>query len=69
MNVPYNQGMVDRATFRQKIDTLPLTTPATLHLEYSLGGAELGRRDADITPEIMMQALQVNLAALHRTLA
>lgn len=68
-NVTLGQGMVDFDAYYAKIKTLPAGIPGTLHMEFDLGGAELGRRDANITPDQMIKAMKANMAVINRLLA
>ncbi|MSU49195.1 MAG: sugar phosphate isomerase/epimerase [Opitutus sp.] len=68
VNVPLGDGMVDFAAYAARIKALSLEIPVTLHMEYDLGGAELGQRNVSITPPQMIAALKSNLAVVRRAL-
>lgn len=68
VNVPLGEGMVDFDAYFNKLKTLDKTFPVTVHMEYDLGGAEHGYREANITPEKMLEAMKQEVAFLSRLL-
>lgn len=66
VNVPLGEGMVDFDAYFKKVKTLEAGIPLTLHMEYELGGAQHGHRQADITPEQMVAVMKKDMAFLRR---
>ena len=66
VNVPIGEGMVDFTGYFKLLKTYGLAPPASLHLEYPLGGAEKGRREITVDPDVIFDAMRKDLAAIQQ---
>lgn len=66
VNVPIGEGMVDFQTYFKLLKLYDLKPPASLHLEYALGGAEKGRDSISIDKKHVYQAMQKDLGNIRR---
>jgi sugar phosphate isomerase/epimerase len=64
-NCPLGQGMVDFAKYRSALDAQKIAVPFSLHLEYSLGGAEHGARELTTSAEHVTTAMRQDLTFLR----
>ncbi|KAA3656792.1 MAG: sugar phosphate isomerase/epimerase [Calditrichaeota bacterium] len=53
VNVPVGEGMVDFKSYFKLLKSYGLNPPASLHLEYPLGGAEKGRYEITVDKKIV----------------
>ena len=62
VNVPLGEGMVDFPGYFRILKEYGVQVPASMHLEYDLGGAEHGDRDLDkATQKIVFAAMKRDL--------
>lgn len=66
VNVPIGEGMVDFKGYFQLLKSYGLKPPASLHLEYPLGGAEKGRYEINIDQKVVFDAMQKDLATVQQ---
>ena len=57
VDVPLGDGMVDYDTYLKEYSTLGITGPVSIHYEYDLGGAELGRTN----PKMGLEEISIYL--------
>ncbi|MBY5958010.1 sugar phosphate isomerase/epimerase [Membranicola marinus] len=60
-NVPFGEGMVEWKTYFQLLKSYGINVPVSLHLEYPLGGAEKGRSDIEVEPQVVYDAMKRDL--------
>lgn len=60
-NVPLGEGMVDFKKYFKILKQYHINVPAILHMEYSLGGAEHGKRDIEIPKATVYNAMKRDL--------
>ena len=61
VNVPMGEGMVDFKRFFGLLKQYQIKVPASLHLEYPIGGAEHGDREISIPAEQVYEAMHKDL--------
>ena len=61
LNVPLGEGMVDFDQFLNEYSMLGLSGPFTIHLEYDLGGAELGKPNPKMSHEQILNYMKADL--------
>ncbi|MEP3390106.1 MAG: sugar phosphate isomerase/epimerase family protein [Reichenbachiella sp.] len=66
VNVPIGEGMVDFNTFFKLLKHYGLNPPASLHLEYPLGGAEKGKRKLSVDAQVVFKAMKKDLKSVRR---
>lgn len=59
--VPLGEGMVNYKKYLKTIDSIISSVPITLHYEYDLGGAELGKANPTMAPEKIYKFLDRDL--------
>jgi sugar phosphate isomerase/epimerase len=59
--VPLGEGMVNFEKYMDEIDSIISSVPITLHYEYDLGGAELGKLSPTMAPEKIYKLLNRDL--------
>ncbi len=64
-NVPIGEGMVDFVKYFQLLKAYGLSPPATLHLEYPLGGAEHGRDSISVDKKVVFDAMKNDLVSIQ----
>lgn len=60
-NVPLGEGMVDWDKYFKILKSYKLNVPVSLHLEYPLGGAEKGRKELSVNPQVVYDAMKRDL--------
>lgn len=60
-NVPFGEGMVDWNTYFRLMKSYNIDVPVSLHVEYPLGGAEHGRSEISIDPQVVYDAMKRDL--------
>jgi len=60
-NVPLGEGMVDFDQYSKLVNTLPVSIPMCVHLEFPLGGAEHGDRKITMSPEEIKKTMMKEL--------
>ncbi|MEM8889746.1 MAG: TIM barrel protein [Bacteroidota bacterium] len=65
INTPIGEGMVDFPTYFRLLKEYKIHVPASLHLEYPLGGAEHGAKDLNTSHEIVYEAMKKDLAKIR----
>jgi len=63
-NCPLGQGMVDFPKYFSMLDDQKIAVPFSLHLEYSLGGAEHGARELTISKQQATTIIRKDLITL-----
>ncbi|MGI9532525.1 sugar phosphate isomerase/epimerase family protein [Lutimonas sp.] len=65
VNVPIGEGMVDFQTYFKLLKSYDLKPPASLHLEYPLGGAEKGKDAISIDKKAVFNAMEKDLKTIR----
>ena len=66
INTPIGEGMVDFDKFFKLLKKFKLKPPVSLHLEYSLGGAEKGYSSISVDKKMVFDAMTKDLKAIHK---
>ena len=66
VNVPMGEGMVDFDKYFKLLKKYNLKPPVSLHLEYSLGGAEKGNREITVDKKVVYDAMKKDLNEVQR---
>lgn len=66
VNVPIGEGMVDFKAYFKLLKNYGLNPPASLHLEYPLGGAEKGRANINVAHQVVFDAMKKDLNTIQR---
>lgn len=66
INTPLGEGIVDFTRFFKLLKTYNLKPPATLHLEYPIGGAEHGSREISVDEQYVYDAMKKDLNTIHK---
>ncbi|MEM9985943.1 MAG: TIM barrel protein, partial [Bacteroidota bacterium] len=66
VNVLIGEGMVDFDAYFKLLKAHQIQVPVSLHLEYPLGGAEKGRSEISVAPEVVYQAMSRDLKTVQR---
>lgn len=66
INVPVGEGMVDFTSYFKQLKKLNLAPAVSLHLEYDLGGAEKGKKEISVNPQIVYDAMTKDLTAINK---
>ncbi len=66
VNVPVGEGMVDFTGYFRILKSYGLNPPASLHLEYPLGGAEDGKYEITIDKKVVFTAMKKDLEAVKQ---
>ncbi len=66
LNVPIGEGMVDFRSFFKLLKDYGLKPPASLHLEYPLGGAEKGRNAITVDKKVVFDAMKKDLNTIQK---
>lgn len=66
INTPVGEGIVDFPKFFRLLKAYKLKPPATLHLEYPLGGAEHGSRELAIDENKIYDAMKRDLDTVQK---
>jgi len=66
INVPIGEGMIDFTAYFKKLKKINLAPPVSLHLEYDLGGAEKGKKDITVDPQVVFDAMKKDLTAINK---
>ena len=65
INVPIGQGMVDFLNYFKLLKKYNLSPPATMHLEYDLGGAEKGLSKISVDKKVVFDAMKRDLKTIR----
>ena len=57
--------MVDFKTYFKLLKQYKVYVPVSLHLEYSLGGAEGGARQISVDKKVVFEAMKKDLQKVH----
>jgi sugar phosphate isomerase/epimerase len=66
INVPIGEGMVDFNYYFKLLKRYKLKPPVSLHLEYDLGGAELGNREISVDKSVVFDAMKRDLKSVQK---
>ena len=66
INVPIGEGMVDFIKYFKLLKSYKLNPPATLHLEYPLGGAEKGKFEISVDKKVVYDAMKKDLKTIRK---
>lgn len=66
IHVPIGEGMVDFDAYFKLLKRNNLKPPASLHLEYDLGGAEKGNKTISIDKKVVFDAMKKDLASIQK---
>lgn len=61
INIPVGEGMIDFKTYFKLLKQYNVDVPVTLHLEYSLGGAESGATKISCDKKVVFDAMKKDL--------
>jgi sugar phosphate isomerase/epimerase len=64
-NTPIGEGMVDFKTYFKLLKQYKVNVPVSLHLEYSLGGAEGGATKISVDKKVVFNAMKKDLQKVH----
>ena len=65
-DVPVGEGMVDFKTYFKLLKQYKINVPVSLHIEYSLGGAEKGNRQITMDKKDIFKAMKKDLQKIHQ---
>jgi sugar phosphate isomerase/epimerase len=65
-NTPVGEGMVDFKTYFKLLKQYQVNVPVSLHLEYSLGGAEHGATKITCDKKVVFEAMKKDLQKVHQ---
>ncbi len=60
-NLPFGEGMVEWTTYFKLLKSYKINVPVSLHMEYPLGGAEKGKREITVNPQVVYDAMKRDL--------
>ena len=66
LNTPIGEGMVDFKSYFKLLKKYGLRPPASLHLEYPLGGAEKGKKEITVDTKVVFDAMKRDLTSLQK---
>lgn len=66
INTPIGEGMVDFDKYFKLLKKYQLKPPASLHLEYSLGGAEKGHHTISVDRKVVFDAMKKDLNTIQK---
>lgn len=66
INVPFGEGMVDFPSYFALLKQYNIRVPVSLHMEYSMGGAEHGRRNINVDEQVVFDAMKRDLENVRR---
>ena len=66
VNVPIGEGMVDFKNYFKLLKGYGLTPPASLHLEYPLGGAEKAKKEITVDKKVVFDAMKKDLNTIQK---
>ena len=66
VNVPMGEGMVDFDAYFKLLKKFDLKPPVSLHVEYPLGGAEKGKSEITVAPQVVFDAMKKDLDVIHK---
>ncbi len=66
VNVPIGEGMVDFARYFKLLKRYSLRPPASLHLEYPLGGSEHGHFSISVDKKVIFKAMKNDLNTIQK---
>ncbi len=65
-NVPFAEGMVEWMNYFKQLKSYKINVPVSLHMEYPLGGAEHGRREISVSPQVVFDAMKKDLDLVRK---
>ena len=65
VNVPIGDGMVDFNAYFKQLKQYNLKPPVSLHVEYPLGGAEKGKSNISVEPQVVYNAMKKDLNTIQ----
>jgi sugar phosphate isomerase/epimerase len=68
VNVPLGEGMVNFDEFLKEYAKLKVEAPVSIHYEYDLGGAELGKNETTMEPAKIYELMRKDLVWLRETM-
>lgn len=66
INTPIGEGMIDFKKYFSLLKTYKILVPASLHFEYSLGGAEHGSKKLGITKNNLFEKMKKDLHGIRK---
>ena len=66
--VPLGEGMVDFKTYFARLKQYGISGPMSVHYEYTLGGAETGKKQLTMPPDDVLAAMKRDLQTLQKFL-
>ena len=67
-NVPLGEGIVNFDAFLKEYASLNVEAPISIHYEYDLGGAEVGKKVTSMPHDLIFQKMQKDLVWLRQAL-
>lgn len=67
-NVPLGEGMVNFDEFLKEYASLKVEAPISIHYEYDLGGAELGKKETTMNPMKIYEMMKKDLIWLREAM-
>lgn len=67
-NVLLGEGMVDFDQFMKEYAKLKVEAPVSIHYEYDLGGAELGKKETTMDPMKIVEFMKKDIVWLRETM-
>jgi L-ribulose-5-phosphate 3-epimerase len=64
-DVPIGEGMIDFKSYFKMLKQYGISVPASMHVEYSLGGAEGGSKKITIDKKDVFKAMKKDLRKIH----
>ncbi|HUQ67709.1 MAG TPA: sugar phosphate isomerase/epimerase family protein [Flavitalea sp.] len=65
-DVPVGDGMIDFKSYFKLLKQYKIDVPASLHIEYPLGGAEKGNRTITVDRKDVFKAMKKDLVKIHQ---
>jgi L-ribulose-5-phosphate 3-epimerase UlaE len=66
--VPLGDGMVDFKKYFKLVKQYNIKGPMSIHFEYPLGGAENGKKQIQVSKELVLDAMKRDLLVLRNML-
>ncbi len=66
VGTPIGEGMVDFKQYFRMLKSFGIQVPASLHIEYPLGGVESGAKQLTVEPEEVFRAMERDLSTIRR---
>lgn len=67
INTPLGQGMIDFERYFRLLKQNQINVPISMHMEYDLGGAEMGRTKIDLPQKTVFKLMKQDLQFIRET--